>query len=81
MGLLVLILQIITAIPSVIKAITAILDIIRGLKGDEKKEVQGRLREILIKHKKNGLQGEQCQESCKQEIEEYHEYLKGKYGV
>ncbi len=50
MPIILLILQIVSAIPSIISTIKAIMDIIHGLKGDAKKEATSQLREILKKH-------------------------------
>ena len=76
MGMILLILQIIMAIPSVIKIIKEILDMINGLDRGEKRAAQVQLRGILKKHAK-GCQGD----ACHADLENFKTNLKDKYGL
>lgn len=78
MGIVVLILQIISAIPTLIRVIKEIMDIIHGLKGEEKKAAQQDLTGIIKKHLKNGCKDHACAEH---DLHGLAQNLRDKYGI
>lgn len=76
MSLILLILQIISAIPTIFKIIKEIMDLIHQLNGPEKKAAEAQMRGILKKH----LKEKDC-DSCHAELKAFKENLKGKYGI
>lgn len=76
MALILLILQIVSAIPTIIKLIQEIMSLIHGLKGPEKKAAETQLGGILKRHLKS-----KDPSACHDDLMRFHEDLKGKYGV
>ncbi len=76
MPLILLIIQIISAIPSLIKIIEEIMKIIHALPGPEKRAAEIQLKGILSNHLALGDEA-----MAKQDLEMFHGNLKGKYGV
>lgn len=71
-----LILQIIAAIPGLVKAFKEIIDLIRELRGKDKEMAQAELSEIVHRHK-------MChdKEGCEAEVNGLLERLKNRHGV
>lgn len=76
MALILLIMQIVSAIPTIISIVKMIIDLIHGLPAGERKAAEGQLRGILKKHLKT-----KDAPACQAELEAFHSDLKGKYGV
>lgn len=79
MPIFLLILQIVAAIPSIISTIQKIMEIIKGLRGEEKKEAQAQLKAVLKKH--IGKQKPVAQGAAKKDLEDLLEHLQGKHGI
>lgn len=75
MSLILMIIQIIGAIPTIISIIGQIMKLIHQLKGQEKSAAESQLKGILARH----LKGKD-HKACQSELEQFHSDLKGKYG-
>lgn len=78
MALFFMILNIISAIPSIIRVIQDIMAIIKGLKGEEKKEAISQLRVILKKHTRKDKPV--AAGAAKSDLEALRERLVNKFG-
>ncbi len=76
MSLIMIILSIISAIPTIIKIVQEIMALIHGLKPAEASAAQTQLKGILLKHLKS-----HDPVAAQKDLEQFHSDLKGKYGV
>lgn len=76
MALILLILQIIEAIPTIFSIIHEIMKLIDGLNGQEKKAAQAQFTSILRSHK-----GDKDHVAIKADLLQFHKDIKEKYGV
>ena len=75
MAILLIIFQIISAIPTLIKVITTIIDLINGLKGSNREEAEQEFHGILRRHRR-------CHDNdtCEAELNAFRDKLKAKSG-
>lgn len=79
MAIFLLILQIVSAIPSIISTIKAIMDIIHGLRGEAKKEATAQLKVILKRH--TAKNKPVAAGAAKADLEQFLSDLKDKHGI
>lgn len=76
MAVLLLILQILSAIPSLIKLVKEIWDLIDGQDGLEKKALRKELADIIKKHRANKFKDP---DAAEKDLMAFHEHLLQKY--
>ena len=82
MALFLLILQLVTAIPSVIKVIKEIMDIIHNLKGPEKEVAEKRLHSLISYHEHKCAHQRGDHNRCREDLENLlKDFRKGQFAA